>query len=87
MQPTEYAENVTKIRNATGAAVSVREGADQTGNRFNLPRSTTLPMLVAMNKLGKHIYMGTVGTVEIRRRRVANRVARKQRRTNRLRGA
>ncbi len=54
---------------------------------FNLPRSTTLPMLLALNASGKHIYAGTVPAATIQKRRAANRVARKSRRVNRIRGA
>lgn len=85
MEPTEFAEKSTDARNAASAAVAVRK--DMTGNRFNLPRSTTLPMLVAMNVLGKHIYPGTADPVRTRERRLKNRRARKARRAFRLNNA
>lgn len=44
--------------------------------------------LVSRARLGHlHIYAGTVPAAEIAKRRAKNRVARKQRRVNRLRGA
>lgn len=42
-----------------------------------------LTILLALNKLGKHIYAGTVPDAEKERRRAANKVARKSRRENR----
>lgn len=44
-------------------------------------------VLTALNRLGKHIYAGTVDPIEVARRRKANKLARRQRRTNRLRSA
>jgi hypothetical protein len=40
-------------------------------------------ILFSMNRLGKHIYGGTVSYVEKERRRAKNRVARAQRKVNR----
>lgn len=48
---------------------------------YGLPRD----ILVGLQR--KHMYAGTVPEAEVTRRRKANRVARRQRRTNRLRGA
>lgn len=45
------------------------------------PHSTS--MLDALNQSGKHIYAGTVDPAEVRRRRAANKVARRQRKINR----
>ena len=39
----------------------------------------------ALGLTGKHVYAGTVPPEEVARRRAANRVARRQRRVNRLR--
>ena len=84
MEPTEFAKIATDAGNAVAAEVAVRR--DRTGNRFNLPRSTTLPMLVAMNVLGKHIYPGTADPVRTAERRAKNRRARKARRVMRRSG-
>lgn len=40
-------------------------------------------ILFALNRLGKHVYEGTVPSKERKRRRAANRVARASRRNNR----
>lgn len=40
-------------------------------------------ILVALGKLGKHVYGGTVAHAEKQHRRTANRVARRSRRINR----
>lgn len=51
-----------------------------------LPKPTALApaasMLFALNASGKHIYGGTVPQAEVRRRRAANKVARRQRKVN-----
>ena len=47
------------------------------------PNNYQLNILVALNRLGKHIYGGSVDPVEKARRRKANKVARVQRRKNR----
>lgn len=79
--------NLAKIApKAAATRDAMRSMADAINNlRGTLPRSTSLPMLGALNVLGKHVYAGTVpaATVETRRRR--NKVARAQRRVNRQR--
>ena len=49
------------------------------------PNPYQLTILLALNKLGKHIYAGTVDPVEKARRRKANKVARAQRKVNHVR--
>ena len=39
-------------------------------------------LLLAMNRLGKHIYSGTVSSKTVAKRRAKNKVARKQRKYN-----
>lgn len=46
----------------------------------NLPRSTTLPMLLAMNRRGLNIYPGTADPVVVAGNRRRNKAARKARR-------
>lgn len=47
------------------------------------PNNYQLHILMALNRLGKHIYSGSVDPVEIARRRKANKVPRASRRKNR----
>lgn len=47
------------------------------------PHSYALTILMALNRLGKHVYGGTVTDAEIMRRRKANRRAKAQRKINR----
>ena len=47
----------------------------------NLPRSTSLGMLIAMNLRGLNIYPGTADPVRVARDRAKNKRARKARRT------
>lgn len=42
-------------------------------------------ILIGLNRLGKHVYGGTVDPAVVTKRRVRNRVASKQRRINRKR--
>lgn len=53
----------------------------------NLPRSTSLGMLIAMNVMNKNIYPGTVDPMTVARNRRRNKAARKARRANRLANA
>lgn len=46
-----------------------------------------LPRLILLGLQHKMVYMGTVPEAEVARRRSKNKVARRQRRVNRLRGA
>ena len=46
-----------------------------------------LPRLILLGLQHKMVYMGTVPEAEVARRRGKNKVARRQRRVNRLRGA
>lgn len=46
-----------------------------------------LPRDILVGLQGKHMYAGTVPEAEVARRRAKNKVARRQRRVNRLRGA
>jgi hypothetical protein len=50
----------------------------------NLPRETTLGMLIALNVMGKNIYPGTANPLTVARNRRRNKAARKARRTHRL---
>lgn len=52
---------------------------------LSLPRSTSLTMLGALQ--GKHVYAGTADPARVAKDRARNKVARRQRRVNRLRGA
>ena len=47
------------------------------------PNPYQLTILLALNKLGKHIYSGSVSPAEVARRRKANKVAKAQRKANR----
>ena len=47
------------------------------------PNSYALTILLAMNRMGKHIYEGTVPTKVVAKRRKANKKARAQRKVNR----
>jgi len=42
-----------------------------------------LGILLALNRLGRHVYAGTVPEHVVRKRRIRNRVARRSRRINR----
>ena len=44
---------------------------------------SSFPMLEALNRLGRHIYAGTVHPRTVARRRAANKLARASRRANR----
>lgn len=50
---------------------------------FEGPTGYALTILYAMNRMGKHIYSGTVPAHVIKKRRAAGRVAKAQRKTNR----
>jgi hypothetical protein len=50
----------------------------------NLPRNTSLGMLIALNVMGKNIYPGTANPRTVAQNRRRNRAARKARRTHRL---
>jgi hypothetical protein len=47
------------------------------------PNAYALTILLAMNRMGKHIYEGTVVPKEVTKRRKANKKARAQRKVNR----
>jgi len=49
------------------------------------PNSYALTILLAMNRMGKHIYEGTVAPKEVTKRHKANKKARAQRKINRHR--
>lgn len=53
----------------------------------NLPRETTLGMLIALNVMNRHIYPGTADPNTVARNRRRNKAARRARRVNRLAGA
>ena len=78
----EASERFRVLRDATPA---IRKATATKRLTASLPRSTSLPMLLAMQWLGKHLYMGTVDPVVIEQRRKANKRARAQRRVNRAR--
>lgn len=50
----------------------------------NLPRETTLGMLVALNAMNRHIYPGTANPDTVARNRRRNKAARRARRVARL---
>ena len=50
---------------------------------FLKPSGYALTVLLAMNRMGKHIYEGTVPTKVVAKRRKANKKARAQRKVNR----
>lgn len=50
------------------------------------PDSRGLAVLLGLQKMGRHIYAGTVPSAEVARRRTANKVARWSRRANRRSG-
>lgn len=58
-------------------------------NRIHTPHDMHygLPRMILHGLQFKRIYAGTVPEAEVARRRTKNRVARRQRRVNRLRGA
>ena len=47
------------------------------------PHSYALTLLYAMNRLGKHVYGGTVPSAVVAKRRAANKRAKAQRKINR----
>jgi hypothetical protein len=47
------------------------------------PPPAGLAILGALNRLGKHVYAGTVPAATVSRRRAANKAARRSRATNR----
>jgi hypothetical protein len=51
------------------------------------PTNNGLQILLGLNRIGKHIYGGTVPHAETQRRRKANKTARASRRTNRRRSS
>lgn len=53
----------------------------------NLPRETTLGMLIALNAMNRHIYPGTANPNTVARNRRQSKAARKARRVHRLSGA
>lgn len=78
-------ENITptveRFGNAVKAAMAaVKPVRESVGN---LPRSTSVGMLIALNRTGKHLYAGTVPDAVIERRRAANRRARQARKVSR----
>lgn len=53
---------------------------------MNEAMSDQTQMILAFGRLGMRVYEGTVSTAVKQKRRAANRVARRSRRINRLRG-